>query len=232
MGNVGFAIDKSTEDLLQEIAALNNKLKLQSRAGWEEMEKEINDRGKHLGGCWLPYTSGSHFPALITALVTVFGVRNVLDVGCGGGEALRHFRALGCQVVGIEGLNYCASRCQVPVICHDLEQSPVRMHNLDLVYSIECAEHISNEKNYLDTICQGKLLCMTAAGPLQGGHNHVNCQTSDYWIKKISERGYVYQTKLTEMWRPMAGGYFGQNGMFFVRQSAMDEYGLERGDYK
>ncbi len=201
------------------------------RAGWEEMEKEINDRGKHLGGCWLPWTTGSHFPQLIQFLVSVFGVRNVVDIGCGGGEALRHFRALGCSVVGIEGLRYAASRCQVPVITADLELAPCVLLNMDLAYSVECAEHIANERNYLTTLCVAKVICMTAAGPLQEGHHHVSLHEPEYWIEHIEDRGYTYQKKITEILKPMAGGYFGQNGMIFVRNDALDEYGLLRGDY-
>ncbi len=204
----------------------------EKRPGWEEMEREINDRGGHLGGCWLPYVSSSHFPRLQELLVSVFGVRNVLDIGCGGGEALRYFQRLGCNVVGIEGLRYASKRCQVPVIAADLEIAPVIMDNLDLVYSVECAEHISNENNYLTTLCQGKVIAMTAAGPLQDGHHHVSLHEPTYWIEHIEARGYKFQKKLTEMWKPVGGGYFGQNGLIFVRNNNLDEFGLLRGDYE
>ena len=218
--------------LLKDNEELKRKLNLRTREGWDAMEKEINDRGKHLGGCWLPATTGSFHPRLIEWLVTWFNVRSVCDVGCGGGEALKHFRALGCQVVGIEGLNYAAVRTGVPTICHDMETGPIKLYGIDCMYSIEYLEHCANTDSSLDTLCQSKIIACSTAQVGQSGHNHVSLYPREWWIERIEKRGYIHQPKLTEIAVGYAGGYFGQNGYIFVKNTAMDEYGLERCDYE
>jgi SAM-dependent methyltransferase len=197
------------------------------------MEAEINASGGKLGGCWLPFDAGTSHPDLIRWLVGVFPIRTVLDIGSGGGEALRLFRAYGCHAIGVEGLKYAASRSHMPTIVHDMEAGPIRVANIDLVYSVEFVEHVNNVDATIESLCNGKMIAMSHALEGQGGHHHVQCHNDEYWQAKVEAKGYRYLKRLSiEHARPRAGGYFGQSGMLFLREDCYDAWGLARGDYE
>ena len=58
----------------------------------------------HLGGFLRGGDPDTTFPEMWAWLVETWEVKTVIDIGCGDGNALRHFRDLGCQVLGIEGV--------------------------------------------------------------------------------------------------------------------------------
>lgn len=161
-------------------------------------------------------------PILWRYLLERYGIRSILDVGCGEGHAVAFFRQLGLNVHGIEGLKINVDRAVTPIALHDILSGPYYMP-VDMVWSCEVAEHILPEKvdNYLDTLANGKVIAMTAAPPGQDGHHHVNCQPSEYWIEKMKVRGY----RLSEdqdtfrqiAGREYAGTYFGVSGLVFLR---------------
>jgi hypothetical protein len=76
-----------------------------------------------------------------------------------------------------------------PIAQHDILAAPYVMP-VDVVWSCEVAEHIVEPKvdNYIDTLCNGRIVAMTHAVPGQPGHHHVNCQPSEYWIEKMRAR--------------------------------------------
>ena len=93
---------------------------------------------------------------------------------------------------------------------------------VDMVWSCEVAEHISEESvaNYINTLANGRVVAMTHAIPGQDGHHHVNCQPSTYWIAKMTERGYVLSED-TETFRVIATkdhtwNYFSKSGLVFL----------------
>ena len=51
------------------------------------------------------------------------------------------------------------------------------------------------------TIRLGRYACVTHAEPGQNGHHHVNCQTTDYWIKVFAEHGFEHIAEETRMFR-------------------------------
>lgn len=94
---------------------------------------------------------------------------------------------------------------------------------VDLVISIEVAEHIAEEfvDHYLDTLANGRIVCMTAALPDQDGHHHVNCQPSQYWIEKMTTRGYMISHE-NDIYREICATdtgfkYFMTSGLIFLR---------------
>lgn len=163
-------------------------------------------------------------PRLWRYLVEVFAVRSVLDVGCGEGQAVAFFHSLGLMVHGIEGLALNVTRAVHPIAHHDLLAGPYRMP-VDFVWSCEVAEHILPEKvgNFIDTLANGRVVAMTHAVPGQGGHHHVNCQPSDYWIAKMQERGYDLSPD-NQFFRDLAAkdetwSYFQKTGLVFLRRA-------------
>ena len=161
-------------------------------------------------------------PQLWRLLTERFGVRSVLDVGCGEGHAVLHFHRLGLHAHGIDGLLANVRRAVTPIALHDLLAGPYVMP-VDLVWSCEVAEHIRRDKvgHYVDTLAHGRIIAMIHAVPRQGGHHHVACQPDDDWIRLITERGYVLAPENATL-REVAGkdlvcNHFSASGLVFLR---------------
>ena len=177
-----------------------------------------------LGGN-LHYGDANTFaPRLWRYLVERFGVRSVLDVGCGEGHAVLFFHRLGLHAHGIDGLDGNIQRAVTPVARHDLLGGPYVMP-VDMVWSCEVAEHIAADKvgHYIETLANGRIVAMTHALPDQPGHHHVNCQPQEYWIDLMQHQGYALSPD-TALCREIAGReetftYFQNSGLIFLRQA-------------
>ena len=79
--------------------------------------------------------------AMAESLVEHFKPKSVIDVGCGNRCALKSFRALGCEIVGLEyadaALAYCSMR-QLPVSKFNIERDSPSGH-YDMAVSFEVA---------------------------------------------------------------------------------------------
>jgi SAM-dependent methyltransferase len=176
--------------------------------------------GGHLGGnAW----GGDPFtfePRLWRHLVDRFQIRTVLDVGCGQGHAMLEFSRLGCWCVGVDGWGPNARFLTMPIITHDLTANPLRVSNIDLVWSCEVAEHIEKEyvDNFVATLACGRYIAMTFCPPGGKGHHHVNCQPEEYWIDLVVGAGYRYMRKAVLAAREAATHeYFSDRGLLFER---------------
>jgi len=185
---------------------------------------KIDETQPHLGGNIEGGDIATFCPDLWSWLVSTCDIKTVLDVGCGEGHSMIGLAACGCQVVGIDGLKDNVEKCKLPALHHDLTQGPAVFHGIDMTWCCEVVEHIEEQhiENLLSTICVGRILAMTYAAPDQPGHHHVNCQSAEYWIKRITARGYVYDPKRTEEGKalcPPSGNHFGWHGLLFWRGS-------------
>lgn len=148
-----------------------------------------------------------------------YKLETVLDLGCGIGNAMPHFSALGYWPIGLDGLREnCDLVKTFPTICHDLTTGPIYLSNIDLVWSCEVAEHIDKKfvDNFLDTLCMGRFVGMTHGLPGQAGYHHVNLQPPEYWQERIEKRGFVMiPRKLFE--DRIKNKYFQRSGMLFRR---------------
>jgi hypothetical protein len=153
-----------------------------------------------------------------------FAVRSMLDVGCGEGHTTQFFSRLGILAHGIDGLKTNVDRAVYPIALHDILSGPYYMP-VDLTWSCEVAEHIDPSKvdHFLDTLANGQIVAMTHAVPGQGGHNHVNCQPSEYWIKRLVQRGYMFHQEFSSFVREIAAredtpNHFTNSGLVFFRE--------------
>jgi SAM-dependent methyltransferase len=176
-----------------------------------------------LGGNSRGGDNHAFMPVLWRYVIERFGIRSVLDVGCGEGHAVAFFHRLGVHAHGIDGLRLNVTRSVIPVALHDLTTGPYFMP-VDLVNCVEVAEHLEKRylDNFLDTLANGRVVLMTAAPPGQDGHHHVNCEPPSYWIEKMRIRGYLLSPELDEFraicQTDVGFKYFLTTGLLFFRE--------------
>ena len=190
-------------------------------AGLHNVQSKNNS---HLGGNVSVGDPFTYSPSVWNYLLSRFCVKSVLDLGSGVGNASRYFHDKGADVVAIDGLpeNICNS--VFPATCVDLTKGYV-FAKVDLVHCQEVVEHI--EECYVNNIVKsfqcGKYVCMTHAFPGQGGHHHVNEQSTEYWIKLMTSNGFSLLQEDTRRIRVFAQNdgavYLGQSGLVFHNAS-------------
>lgn len=156
---------------------------------------------------------------IANAIKNVFDLKpasKIIDVGCATGDLVRELRIRGHLADGIEGSINAKKYFETDsIFIADLRKpfsEDIRItlsRPYDLCISIEVLEHI--EEEYSDILIDNLVslsdtLLITAAKPGQTGHYHVNCQEKQYWIAKLSKRGYTLSInelyKLVEFFRP------------------------------
>lgn len=164
----------------------------------------VDPQRPHLGGNMDGGDSATDFASdLFPWLIKTFDIKSVLDVGCAQGHALHAFKALGVkELLGIEGLEYNASKCKVPVVVHDLTKGPHVVTGYDFVWCSDVAEHIEERYvgNLIETLASGKIIAMAQGGPEMGhsGWHHVNNQPESYWIEKMETYGLFTDEAMTQ----------------------------------
>ena len=175
----------------------------------------------HLGGNFVGGDPNTLYVDLWSWLVQQYQAKSVFDVGCGEGYAMREFLVLGCEVVGIDGLQENVDTCAGLVVKHDLVAGPYQLSRpADLVWCCELVEHVDERhvNNVLVTLAQGIRVAMTHALPRQRGYHHVNCKDDQYWISALRSVGYEYLESDTKESRELFNhAYWGKSGLIFER---------------
>jgi SAM-dependent methyltransferase len=169
------------------------------------------------------------YPIMANTIIKLFSPTRVIDVGCGSGGLLGALRVHGkVRCEGIEfseaGLALCQKRgidCQFGDLTTPLAIAPL----YDLLICFEVAEHLP--ARYADQLVANltsgpKRLLFSAATPGQGGHEHVNEQPNEYWIRKCDARGFSYNRLISEEMRGEwtyrgVAHWFANNVMVFER---------------
>jgi SAM-dependent methyltransferase len=154
-------------------------------------------------------------------LVARFGIRTMVDIGCGPGGMVYYALSRGVRAVGIDGDPNYARDCPV-IIEHDYTLKPLFIGEFDLAWSVEFLEHVEERyiPNFMETFRSCRVIFVTAAVPGQPGYHHVNCQWGDYWIGKFGEAGYMLDEEATQGVRKHSSMWsrFTQNaGLVFTR---------------
>jgi len=176
-----------------------------------ELEKTLPP---HLGGHF--GNSNTDAPTL-HYLITQYGIRSMLDVGCGPGGMLDIASAMGLEVGGVDGDPH-MERTNVQI--HDYTEGPLPSDGWDLIWCVEFVEHVEEQyqANYLATFAGGRVLFLTAAPPGFPGHHHVNCQPQSYWIALLEQHGWRLDTEATKWVRQHGGHPFStRQGLVFVK---------------
>ena len=178
---------------------------------------------RHLGGYVVGGDPATQFPELWTWLVRNVGIKTMIDVGCGDGQAVAFFERLGCEAMGVDGVPQDDPR----IVLHDYSEGPYDPgRRFQLAWSCEFVEHVaaSHAPNYLETFRAADLLLMTHADPGQPGWHHVNCQPAEYWIALLTGAGFDHDPELTRQTHALAAhndrpdNHYLRSGLAFKRR--------------
>lgn len=187
----------------------------------------------HLGGCVKGGDPATYYPNLWNFIIEDFGIKSILDIGCGEGHSVEYFKSKNIDVLGLEGCIEAIENSKVrdSIVLHDFNNSNYNTERkFDAVWCCEFLEHVDQkyEKDVFNTIYQvsAKYVFLTHATPGQGGYHHVNLQHPSYWISKFYEYGYVLSAKSTRQLRELAFfeniipqyNHFCNHGLVFIRK--------------
>ena len=156
-----------------------------------------------------------------------FGIKSLLDIGCGLGQMGILCEEKGIKYKGIDG-DYTVTR-NTDVAIHDYTLGP-REHTdkeYDLAWSTEFVEHVDVEyiPNYMEDFALCKYALITYAPPNTPGHHHVNCQSEEYWFDVFSKYGFIYNKEQTQKIREVSTmnrfgrkRFVAERGLFFEKK--------------
>jgi SAM-dependent methyltransferase len=150
----------------------------------------------HLGGYIEGGDPHTYMPDIWGYLTIKYGLRSVLDVGCGTGQNLKWFRDYRkSPALGIEGDPTAIAKSILPEITiqHDYTVDKyVPRHSFDLGLCTEFAEHVEQqyEDNWFSTLKLCRYVLFSHATPGQDGYHHVNCQETEYWLKRFEQNNF------------------------------------------
>lgn len=165
----------------------------------------------HLGGFIAGGDPDTFDPAVWQDLIKEFKPRNMIDIGCGEGHAIKWFVDNGVDGIGIEGSTKALENSPVKdrITIHDYTKGPYRVESsFDLAWSCEFVEHVESQfsNNYMTTFNASPVVAMTYSEPQwsSGGHHHVNCQPQSYWNTVFEFWGYMWMEEYSMHLRSIA----------------------------
>jgi SAM-dependent methyltransferase len=164
---------------------------------------------------------------------------SVLDVGCGAGAWLAEYRNQGLtDFLGVDGAYVQPNSLLISADhfqSHDVTLPFALGRRFDIVQCLEVGEHLPEAAS--DTLVEnltrhGDKVLFSAASPGQGGENHVNEQTCEFWRLLFARHGYLPFDWI----RPIIKGvttvesWYRYNMVLYVAQGAISElpHGVSR----
>lgn len=180
---------------------------------------------EHLGG----HLNKTHNDrGTLKFLADTYGIKSMLDIGCGPGGMVDLARCRGIDAYGVDGdftLKY-PDDLKPYIILKDLTEGPAALplDEFDLGWSVEFLEHVEEEyqDNYMQAFKACKYVIATAAPPGYPGHHHVNCRDQEYWHGVFDKYGFDYDDEVTQRIRTkestMQKPFMQTTGMMFIRR--------------
>jgi SAM-dependent methyltransferase len=120
-----------------------------------------------------------------------WGVKSMLDIGCGTGGQVIEGQKLGIDSYGVDGSKDIPNTKNFQQVDYRVKASSFD-REFDLGWSVEFVEHVEEKciPIFMKDFQKCKRVILTAAPPFWGGKNHVNEQSEIYWIHKFQEHGF------------------------------------------
>jgi SAM-dependent methyltransferase len=164
-------------------------------------------------------------------LLARLDVRSVLDVGSGQGAWLSVWKQLGVDdVVGLDGDYVDRGRLKIPAgqfVAADLGTKFDLGRRFDLVQCLEVAEHLpkASAGDLVSSLTRhSDIVLFSAAVKGQGGEDHINEQSYDYWRELFAAHDFV----VLDFIRPIilheqsVEPWYKYNSFVYVRRSRLD----------
>jgi hypothetical protein len=164
----------------------------------------------HLGG-FTDFDCMGISPSLWKYMVTQYGIKSILDVGCGRGVSTSWFITHGLEYVQcVEGSHDAILQSNIPqmdqhVVEHDFSRGPWWPdRTVDAVWAVEFTEHVGRnyQPNYITAFHKAALIFVTHSN--WGGWHHVEVHNDDWWRVRWEAAGLVYSEILTMEARKVA----------------------------
>lgn len=168
-----------------------------------------NDKA-HLGG-FTDIDLHGISPAVWKFMIEYFGVKSMLDVGCGRGISTSWFALHGVEALCVEGSHEAVTKSILPspetqIVEHDFSRGPWwPPRTVDAVWCVEFLEHVGRNFhiNYIPAFRKAAFIFVSHSR--WGGWHHVEVHDSKWWIAKMQGYGFVYSEDFTTMVRKEAG---------------------------
>ena len=167
----------------------------------------------------------------ILPLLAPLEVRSVLDVGSGQGAWLSVWKELGVDdVAGLDGDYVDRDRLKIPAgqfVAADLGAQFDLRRQFDLVQCLEVAEHLpkASAGSLVESLTRhSDIVLFSAAAKGQGGEDHINEQSYDYWRELFAKHDFV----VLDYIRPIIlheqsiEPWYKYNSFVYVRRARLD----------
>jgi SAM-dependent methyltransferase len=156
---------------------------------------------------------------------------SVLDIGCGAGAWLAQYsRAPLSDYLGIDGSYVTPESLLIPqpnFQPRDISRDFDLGRTFDLVQCLEVAEHLppaASETLVGNLVRHGDKILFSAAVPGQGGENHINEQSYEFWRQAFARHGYeVFDCIRPAIQNhPQVESWYRYNLLLYVHQRGTD----------
>jgi hypothetical protein len=143
-------------------------------------------------------------------MIQEFGVKSVLDVGCGRGTSTTWFLKHGVDVLCAEGSHDAYEKTFLPdpatqMVEHDFSRGPWWPEKTyDAAWAVEFLEHVNLQYHYNYITAFRKAALIFVSTSRWGGWHHVEVHDDEWWINKYELYGLRYSAKLTARVREWA----------------------------
>lgn len=154
--------------------------------------------------------------------------KSVVDIGCGTGVWLHHFRLNGLKrTLGIDGGDP-SKLLQIDFkdfLTADLRERFPTNESFDLAICLEVAEHLpaGDAESFIAELCRlSEVIVFSAAIPGQGGTGHLNERWPSYWSAIFAKHGYECHDVLRPLiwFDDRVEWWYAQNMLVFRKQTS------------
>jgi 2-polyprenyl-3-methyl-5-hydroxy-6-metoxy-1,4-benzoquinol methylase len=156
--------------------------------------------------------------------------KSVLDIGCGLGTWLKVASNLGVKdICGVDGEYLDLNQTLIDpkkLVLMDIQNSFDLSRRFDLIISLEVIEHLNPncEDQFLDNLVKhGDHILFSGAIVNQGGQNHLNERSVNYWNEKFKKLGFqCYDIVRNNFWDNQDVEFWYKQNMFLYSKVNLD----------